>query len=195
MSPARRIKRNPRGGFELRLPDEERDLLSQLASQLVELLDGISENDAHTPEPFRRLFPAAYPSDASAEAAYVRLARADLLEHHRNALETMENSAHATHLDEQSLELWLSAINDLRLVLGSTIEVTEDEPLVTADDPNFDEWICYRYLTFLQSEIIDALADLLPPVHPDAGEIELVDPWGEPPGDLRWDGTELPGSS
>jgi hypothetical protein len=37
--------------------------------------------------------------------------------------------------------------------------------------------------------VVDALADILPPSSEDEG---LDDPWGEPPGDLRWDGTPVP---
>jgi hypothetical protein len=38
--------------------------------------------------------------------------------------------------------------------------------------------------------VVDALADILPPSRED--DASLDDPWGEPPGGLRWDGTPMP---
>ena len=43
---------------------------------------------------------------------------------------------------------------------------------------------CYNYLTYLESSVVDALADILPPSAED--DASLDDPWGEPPGGLRW---------
>ena len=57
-------------------------------------------------------------------------------------------------------------------------------------DPQYAEWICYNYLTYLESSVVDALADILPPSAED--DASLDDPWGEPPGGLRWDGTPVP---
>ena len=79
------------------------------------------------PDALRRLLPPAYTTDPDAERAYVSLTRQDLVEHHRESLETMSATAKATWLDDEQLVAWLAALNDLRLVLGSMLGVTEDE--------------------------------------------------------------------
>ena len=80
----------------------------------------------------------------------------DLVEHHRESLETMSVTATATWLDDDQLVAWLAALNDLRLALGSMLGVTEEaEPPV--DDADQAEWIAYMYLGALQSELIDLL--------------------------------------
>ena len=73
-------------------------------------LEAVGETDAQLPEGLRRLFPAAYPTDAAAEANYVSLVRGDLVEHHRNALETLAHTALATHLSDDETDAWLAAV-------------------------------------------------------------------------------------
>jgi hypothetical protein len=178
------------GGFALSLSPDERALLSSLPNQLARALDAVGETDAQLPEGLRRLFPAAYPTDAAAEANYVSLVRDDLVEHHRNALETLAHTALATHLSDDETDAWLAALNDLRIVLGASLGVTEETVEPAREDPQYAEWICYNYLTYLESLVVDALADVLPPSRED--DPSLDDPWGEPPGGLRWDGTPVP---
>jgi hypothetical protein len=178
------------GGFALSLLPDERALLSSLPGQLARALDAVGETDAQLPEGLRRLFPAAYPTDTAAEANYVSLVRGDLVEHHRNALETLAHTALATHLSDDETDAWLAALNDLRIVLGASLGVTEETVEPAREDPQYAEWICYNYLTYLESLVVDALADILPPSRED--DASLDDPWGEPPGGLRWDGTPMP---
>jgi len=178
------------GGFALSLSPDERALLSSLPGQLARALDAVGETDAQLPEGLRRLFPAAYPTDAAAEANYVSLVRGDLVEHHRNALETLAHTPLATQLSEDETDAWLAALNDLRIVLGASLGVTEETVEPAHEDPQYAEWICYNYLTYLESLVVDALADILPPSREDNASLD--DPWGEPPGDLRWDGTPMP---
>jgi hypothetical protein len=187
-----RIARSPRGGYSVRLPEEERALLSTLPGQLIGSLEVLDSTDTPVPPALRRLFPTAYPQDHRAEAAYVRLVREELVEHHRSALELLRDTAEVTHLDEAGLQSWLGALNDLRLALGSSLEVSEEPVEPDPDDPRYLEWVCYHYLSFLQSEVIEALAQSLPPPTPGADDTVPDDPWGEPLGGLRWDGTPLP---
>jgi hypothetical protein len=220
--PRRRIRPSARGGFEVRLPPEERALLSHLPRQLDELLATATDPaasgaedaaevarprdrtraasaDAGGPEvpgiqdPLRRLFPPAYLRDEAAEAAYVGLVRSELVTHHRESLALLLRTADATRLTSEELEAWLAALNDLRLVIGSSLGVTETMPDLDERDPRYAEWVCYSYLSYLENEVVDALAGVLPPAAPGADDEAPEDPWGEPPGGLRWDGTPLPG--
>ncbi len=191
--PRRRVRRSPRGGYELRIPDAERALLKRLPNQLAELLRAVQDSSGPLPDQLRRLLPPAYLGDEEAEASYVRLLRAELIEHHQNALALLSTTADAEHLDDEQADGWLYAINDLRLALGSAIGVTEEATELEAGQPGYGDWVCYQYLSFLQGEIVDALAAGLPPDPTGADDSLPEDPWGEPPGGLRWDGTPRPG--
>jgi hypothetical protein len=189
----RRIRPARDGGYEIRLGADERELLEVLPLQLVSLLEDVGEKPAaELPEVLRRLVPPAYTTDADAERSYVSMTREDLLEHHRESLQTMSATAKATWIDEDQLVAWLGALNDLRLSLGSMLGASEDEdePLAAQSYPA--EWVAYLYLGQLQSELIDVLEGTLPDPVPGADELVPDDLWGEPPGGLRWDGTPQP---
>jgi len=188
----RRVRALARGGFEIRLPADERHLLAYLPGQLAQLLAGVSDVE-EPPEPLRRLFPPAYVNDEPSQLAYETVTRGELSEHHRRALEVLVETAQRKSVTAEELEAWLVALNDLRLVLGTTLGVTEDAPELTPDDPRVGEWAAYGYLSYLLGEVVDALSGQLPPPVPESGDDLPPDPWGEPLGDLRWDGTPRPG--
>jgi hypothetical protein len=189
-----RIRPARGGGYDVRLAGEERELLAALPLQLVSLLGDVGdEAPGDLPDALRRLLPPAYTTDPDAERAYVSLTRQDLVEHHRESLETMSATAKATRLDGEQLAAWLAALNDLRLVLGSILGVSEDAPETPPDAEHQAEWIAYHYLGGLQSELIDLLEKALPDPVPGADDQVPDDHWGEPPGGLRWDGTPQPG--
>lgn len=149
----RRVRRTRRGVYELRIPSEERDLLRTMPGQLRELLS--------TDDPsLVRLFPPAYVDDAEREAEYRRFVREDLLARHREALDLMEATLDAETLTEDELSGWLSVINDLRLVLGTRLDVSEEtfDDEIAADDPRAGALALYGYLSWLQEHIVDALA-------------------------------------
>lgn len=189
-----RILANVRGGFDVQLSDQERDLLTILPERMLASLEELAHPQSVVPEALRRLFPPAYPTDASAENAYVRLVREDLLDHHRDALTMLRDSAHVTHLDEHGAESWLTSLTDLRLMLGTQLGISEDDLIIDASDPDYYDWVCYHYLSQLQHEIVVALGTRLQWSVEDASAELPEDPWGEPPGGLRWDGTPTPES-
>ncbi|MDQ1402362.1 MAG: hypothetical protein QOG03_678 [Actinomycetota bacterium] len=145
------IGRNRDGSFKLRLGPQERELLRTLPGQLLELFGSADPS-------LRRLFPPAYTDDAEREAEYQRFMADDLEARHRAALEILANTADNPRLDEEELTAWMGALNDLRLVLGTRIDVQEDMVDIDDDDPNAPALHLYGYLTYLQSEVIDALA-------------------------------------
>lgn len=106
-------------------------------------------------EAFRRLFPPAYVDDAKAEEEYRRLVGPELDESRSLALDTLAKTADATELTEEELDAWLRALNDIRLWLGTVLDVSEDEALEEPDDPPH---MLYQALTALQSMVIDALS-------------------------------------
>jgi hypothetical protein len=62
-------------------------------------------------------------------------------------------------LSEADAECWLRALNDVRLVLGSRLEVTEDPPeRLPSNDPRAEEVAVYHWLTFCQDSLVGALS-------------------------------------
>jgi hypothetical protein len=145
------------GRFALRLSREERRILGDLPGQLRELL-------AAGDPSVERLFPPAYPDDPDHEEEYRRMVGEQLLEGRRAALEVVEATLNSRTLDEDQLRAWLGVLNDLRLVLGTRLEVTEDddEPDDLENDPRGPELALYHYLGWLVAQAVDALgaADL-----------------------------------
>lgn len=158
-----RVKRTRKGDFQVRLPRGEREILRTLPDRLRELL---AEGDAAEDPALRRLFPPATMDDEAINEEYQRLMRADLLAERLEALETMERTLDAERLSEEELGAWLAAINDLRLVFGVRLDVTEqttaaDFAALPDDDPRVRMYALYSYLTFLEDQIVDALGGQL----------------------------------
>lgn len=189
--PRRRIS-SSRAGFDIRLAAEERELLRELAGRLGSSL-GELDPGAPLPDTLRRLLPVAHPRDDAAEDAYRTLAGPALLEGHVRALRALEEGSESSRLSAEELESWLRAMNSLRLVLGSSLGVTEEERELDPHDARYADWVCYHFLSLLCAEAVDALLPTLPEPNGDADELVPEDPWGDPPGGLRWDGTPIPG--
>lgn len=154
----RRIRPARKGHYQLRLPPVERDLLRSLPGQLKAVLD--------TQDPaLERLFPPAYREDPEKEAEYRALVRDELREAKLGSLEVMAATIDAERLDEDQMLAWLGSINDLRLVLGTRLGVTEDlDPnALPDDDPATPAFALYFYLGWLQEQVVEALAAGLDP--------------------------------
>ena len=153
----KRVKRARDGAFELRIPADERELLRSLGPQMRAVLtrDGEGADEA-----VERLFPVAYPNDEDRETEYRLLVHDELLSSHLGALAVLEETADADRLDQDQLSAWMRAVNEVRLVLGTRLGVTEegDERPLGLRDPRAPAFAVYDYLTYLQGEIIDALS-------------------------------------
>ena len=151
----RGIDRRRNGTYRVRLPSEERDVLASLPGQLREALT------AGEPTLYR-LFPPAFVDDDAANAEYARLVGGTLLDGKLRALEELERTAHADSLSEEELRTWLGALESLRLVLGTQLDVTEESygPLRT-DDPDASRLALYHWLSWLQEEVVQAMSTTL----------------------------------
>ena len=148
-----RIRRRRRGGFDLRLPENEREILRSLPNQLRQLLDA---EDPST----KRLYPPGYDDDPELEAEYRSMTRDDLTAGRLESLRILEETVDAERLDDEQMDAWLHALNDLRLVLGSTLDVSEDpardEALLSGDQAEL--FAVYAYLGWLVEQAVRALA-------------------------------------
>jgi hypothetical protein len=151
----RRVRRAGRGEFELRLPDEEREILRALPAQMRAFLT----EEASTDDPsIGRLFPPAYFDDEQRNVEYRRLMHDDLLASKLAAADVVEATVDRRRVTEDELLAWMGALNDLRLVLGTRLGVTEDPDDAPADDaPEAPAYALYGYLGWLQEQVVAAL--------------------------------------
>ena len=147
------MERTADGGVELRLRPEERALLIGLTAELRTLLEGAAGDPS-----LRRLFPPAY-EDEDEERAYRELTGESLLDGRREALELLARTADRDRLSAEEADAWLRALNDLRLVLGTRLNVQEDTFLEDlSDDPRAHALAVYGYLSWLQEQLVEALS-------------------------------------
>jgi Domain of unknown function (DUF2017) len=74
-------------------------------------------------------------------------------------LDTCPARGGRVRLTDEQAQAWLSALNDVRLALGTVLEVTEDMPdELPADDPRAPHLVVYHWLTWVQESLIHALA-------------------------------------
>jgi hypothetical protein len=149
--PRRLFKRDRRGGYSVHLRAEDRDVLRQLVPQFRELLENPDQ------PALWRLFPPAYSETGHAELQeeYRRLMQEDLVERHREEFDLLASTADAEHLTEEQLHAWTRALNSVRLVLGTVLDIQEGDE---ERRPGSPEESLYQWLTYLQGEAIDALA-------------------------------------
>jgi hypothetical protein len=150
----RRIEPAGDGGYLLRLPEEERQLLRSLPDELRSLLEVMPGDPA-----LRRLFPRAY-EDEQDEAAYRELMGNELAEDRNRALQVLSETATAERLTAEQAQAWLTALNDLRLVLGTRLDVTDESLLegLAENDARAPELALYAYLSWLQEQLVEALS-------------------------------------
>jgi hypothetical protein len=160
----RRIRRTRKGDYEVRIPAGERTVLRQLAGELRELLP--------TEDPsLERLFPPAYQDDPESNEEYARLMHDDQLAERTAALDAFERTIDARRVSEDELLSWMAAVNDLRLVLGTKLEVTEDMYAQDLDDtaPDAPQLAIYHYLGWLEEQMVVALSSTLDPAGSENG--------------------------
>jgi hypothetical protein len=104
-----------------------------------------------------RLFPPAYssPQHIDKQDEYRRLMQEDLVERHKDELDLLASTAGAETLNEEQLIAWSRALNSLRLVLGTYLDVSEDDEGTSPESP---EDALYQWLTYLLGEVIAALS-------------------------------------
>ena len=152
----RRFVRTSDDQFAVRISEGERDLLDHLVPQLRELLLSTSPTGGVDPVA-RRLFPTAYHENPEDDAAYQEMMRDQLLVSRLESLEMFEATTRSETLSSDQIDAWTNAINQMRLVLGTRLDVGEDdEPQdLDIDDPETAPLATYHYLGHLLGEILD----------------------------------------
>jgi hypothetical protein len=164
----------------LRLEAEERTVLASLAASLAEMLApdgadadadplaamvGMSTAPANMPDDpaLRRLLPDAY-DDPDGAAEFRRLTDAGLRAEKVANLRRIVDGAAATggvvRIGIDDVDGWFAGLNDIRLVLGERLEMTEErEHLEDLDqgDPRLPLLAAYDWLSMVQELMIHAL--------------------------------------
>ena len=158
-------------------------MLRQLAEDLIQLLESdspaapvdplealVGMSLTSTPRPadpvLARLLPDGYTDDDQAAADFRRYTEHELRSVKRSGLRAVATALGRDGgkivLDEATAEVWLTAINDLRLALGTRLEVTEDlyDKLgrLPPDDPRLPGLAVYEWLGGLEESLVQALA-------------------------------------
>lgn len=179
------FERTDDGGFSVTFDDMERGLITSLATQLLDLVT--PPNSATTDDPLAaivgnmaepvaapddvalaRLFPDAYRDDPESAQDFRRFTEHDLrLEKCARARSVQDSivtndEGDATFVvDEESALIWLGFLNDVRLILGTRLGITEDwqEGLesMSVSDPRIGLFHLYDWLTYIQETLIQSL--------------------------------------
>jgi hypothetical protein len=176
------------GGVRLTLDPAEASVLDHLLDQLTELLQP-DASDTHDDDPLAsmvgistatetpddpalaRLLPDAYRDDDEAAAEFRRYTELGLRESKlaqattaRATLADAEAVAGDRLLTEEEVDAWLRTLNDLRLTLGTRLDVSEDLDAEEArlatlppDDPRVFLHEVYDWLGYLQSTLLRAM--------------------------------------
>jgi hypothetical protein len=112
-----------------------------------------------------RLLPDAYRGDTEAAGDFRRFTEQELRNGKaaaaRTVLATLPEDGGRIRLSEEEGQVWLRALNDVRLALGVRLSITEDFQARAADldpaDPRSAYMWVYDWLTFLQETLVHAL--------------------------------------
>ena len=112
-----------------------------------------------------RLFPDGYQEDPAAAKEFRRYTEAGLHDTKRANAETvmkaLSDQGGELRLEHDEAQIWLKALNDLRLALGTRLEISEESYAryedLDWDDPRFGMFAAYDWLTMLQDTLVRAL--------------------------------------
>ncbi|MEU9996852.1 DUF2017 domain-containing protein [Streptomyces sp. NPDC050848] len=189
---AGRFEALPGGGAAVELDEVEVSILRSLAVQLMELLGPGDEpvegedplaalfaegpSEAPSDPALKRLFPDAYADESeelrSAAADFRRFTENDLRARKRqdalavirslDALTPTGEDGAVLKLTADESQAWLGALNDLRLTIGTRLEVTDEDESgelyrLPDSDPRKPMVMAYLWLGALQESLVETL--------------------------------------
>ena len=144
------IRRRRDGTYTVDLGPHDRELLVAMCDQMRDLLTSGDPS-------LVRLFPSPYGDDTERNEGYAALVVPELTERRLAALETVRSTAQSSQLTAEELSAWMRSVNDVRLVLGTILEVDESGEAPSGDD-DADRYAMYEYLGMLLEVIVRAMA-------------------------------------
>ncbi|WP_214366647.1 DUF2017 domain-containing protein [Pseudonocardia sp. H11422] len=112
-----------------------------------------------------RLLPDFSGDDADLSGAMRSLHEPELIEAKDAAatvvLDTLPEAGGRVELTAEQADAWLTALNDVRLALGTALDVSEDMPEdLPPDDPRSAHLGVYHWLTFVQDALVQTRMQL-----------------------------------
>lgn len=176
------------GAVQVSLSGEEASALAALAAQVATLLADDAGDTSDPADPLeamvglqteaveapvdpalRRLLPDAYADDTLAGEfrrlmdTELRRLKTEALDELREAVQRAPKSGLKLRLDPEQAEHWLQALTDIRLVLGTRLDVTENLEdrwaTLGPNDPMSPMLAAYEWLGWLQESVVLALDD------------------------------------
>jgi hypothetical protein len=149
------------GDLVARLEPAEAGILGLLLDQLEQLLTADLDDVGDDPV-LGRLFPDGHRSDPELAADYRELTESSLRSAKADDLAMVRASLPAeggeVRLDADQAGAWLRTSNDLRLALGTRLDITEDtEPPEEMAGEDDQQLAVYYWLTAVQGSLVDAL--------------------------------------
>ena len=145
-----------------RLDQAEAGVVGLLLDQLEMLLEADADDVADDPA-LARLLPDGHRSEPEVAADFRELTESSLRSGKADDLAmvraTLPEGGGNLHLDADQAAAWLRTTNDLRLALGTRLEITDDtEPPEEFASEADQQLAVYYWLTALQASLVDALA-------------------------------------
>jgi Domain of unknown function (DUF2017) len=145
-----------------RLEPAEAHIVALLLDQLEQLLTADSTDVSGDPV-ITRLLPEGHRGDAQVSADFREMTEAALRAGKADDLATVRATlppdGGTVRLDRDQAAAWLRTSNDLRLALGTRLDVSEDtEPPEDLGSDEGQQLAVYYWLTGLQGSLVDALA-------------------------------------
>ena len=145
-----------RDGYRVHIGEHEQAVVGTLMDQLRDLLLTAPADDPR----LRRLFPTAYHAHPELDAEYQRLMREELVASRVAAIEGVSAVLAGQSLSEDELYRFMQSLNAVRLVLGTIVDIGEDDDpeRVPDDDPMAPELHLYHYLSWLLDWTVRAMS-------------------------------------
>jgi hypothetical protein len=135
--------------------------------ELAELTGLVTGPSSKPDDPvLARLLPDFATDDSSLSGVLRELHEPELIEAKHNAaavvLQTLPDAGGRVELTAAQADAWLAALNDVRLALGTALDVSEDMPdELPPDDPRSGHLGVYHWLTYVQDGLVQSRMALL----------------------------------
>jgi hypothetical protein len=158
-----RVRRKENGTLLVSMDAQSAELLKELPQRMRSAL----ERPDFTDRVVRRLFPPAYRTQEK-ENEYRQLLGDDLKKRKLDSVATFEKTLRGwksgvlqtqIEVTPEDFELWLGFVNDMRLVLGTELDIRDESwgEKFDPDHPRAMDMMLLHYLSWLEEELLKAL--------------------------------------
>lgn len=138
------------GEINVRLDENLRALLTKVSEELRELLL-VDEGEQLT-----RLYPPAHPDDDELQSEFKEMVHDQLLMQRLDGIDQLQQSVNDETISVELADTWMAIINQARLVLGTQLDVSEEDGPVAEDDPDLQGRVVYQVLSHILEDLTTA---------------------------------------